>query len=120
MSAFPKLPSCPPWCRDNHERQTGTHIRNVDVVDGPPFSSVTVEVNVMADGDGEPYVRVGIHDEQAHLVSDDPFDSDSFHRIGMRTASAFGFAIVHLDPRGVREVGELLLEAVEVVEEARQ
>jgi hypothetical protein len=87
-------------------------------VEGPPFSSVTVEVNILADGDGEPYVRVGIHDEQAHLVSDDPFDANSFHRIDMKTAAAFGFAIVHLDPRGAREFGKLLTEAVEIVSEA--
>ncbi|MFD1547735.1 hypothetical protein [Nonomuraea guangzhouensis] len=89
-------------------------------MNGPPFSSVTVEVNILADGDGEPYVRVGIHDEQAHLVSDDPFDTSSFHRLDMKTAAAFGFAIVHLDPRGVREVGKLLTEAVQIVSETNQ
>lgn len=90
------------------------HIRNVDIVSGPPFAGVSVEINLLHEGDGETLVRIGVMDENAHTVSDDPDDAESFHRIDVRTAAALGFAITRLDPRGAHEVGLLLMQAAEI------
>lgn len=93
------------------------HIRNVDMVTGPPFASVSIEVNLLHEFAGETVVRIGFMDDDAHTVSDDPTDSESFHRIDVRTAAALGFAITHLDPRGAHEVGLLLMQAAEIARE---
>ncbi|MBN6051323.1 hypothetical protein JYK22_05205, partial [Nonomuraea sp. RK-328] len=86
------------------------HLRNVDTVTGPPFAGLSVEVDLVAEGDGQPYVLLGVTDERARSVSDDPSDVHSWHRLDLELAAALGHVITHLDPRGCREVAELLVQ----------
>ena len=111
--SFPQTPTCPSWCLLG-ARAGLPHIRNIDLVDGGRFSRVSLEVNLIHEVDGETHVRLGFMDSEAHTISDDPTDAESFHRIDVATAAAIGFAIVYLDPRGLHEFGYLLIDAATI------
>lgn len=113
MNTSTKLPACPPWCLLGAGADL-PHLRNIDLIDGGRFSRVSLEVNLIHEGDGETHVRLGFMDSEAHTISDDPTDAESFHRIDVATAAAIGFAIVYLDPRGLHEFGLLLTDAATI------
>ncbi|MGW5684584.1 DUF6907 domain-containing protein [Nonomuraea sp. NPDC003754] len=106
-----KTGTCPAWCTRRHPAPD-VHVRNLDAISGPPFSTVTVEVNLLQRGDLPPVVQVWVTDEAASIVGE---ETNSRHELDEPTAAALGHAITKLDPRGVREVGLALVDAAELL-----
>lgn len=113
MSTFP-LPGCPAWCTAKHA-DSSAHIRNIDSIPRAG-GQLEVEVNLVQDGQ-DAFVEVALTDYS--LRESFPEEMASFTRFPIELAGTWGHIATRLDTRGALEVGQMLVEAVQIIAEHR-
>lgn len=102
-----KLPDCPSWCAQSHQRPGLPHHRNIDTV-GKAAGHVSVEVNLIQDDEG-PYVQVALTDHA--LPASWQNERVTLTRLSIDAAGCWGHIGTEMDHRGALQVAELLVDA---------
>lgn len=101
-----RLPSCPFWCTQKHDKPGPTHVRSIDNIWGPP-ANIDVDIQLINDGETT-FVQVIVTDERAATVTDDPGAIRNAYRVPLDVVTMFGFLAQSLDVHGLLEFGNAL------------
>lgn len=116
MSA-PQLPTCPPWCREDHRLQQTRHRRNVDEVPRAA-GNIEVEVNLCQDDMGA-FVQLVVSDYGIPVNDEFAELRHVFYRMPLDLAGAWAHVATEMDARGALMVGQHIEHALEIFREAR-